>query len=89
MKSSLMKKLLKILWLVVLPILSSQAIAQAAPKGLDIYFIDVEGGAATLIVTPAESPGWRLKSPASNRSITVSSLIGIAITWVVFRLLRS
>src|ERR1700704_5021632 len=26
---------------------------QAAPKSLDIYFIDVEGGAATLIVTPA------------------------------------
>lgn len=25
--------------------------AHAAPKGLDIYFIDVEGGAATLIVT--------------------------------------
>jgi len=26
--------------------------ARAAPKSLDIYFIDVEGGAATLIVTP-------------------------------------
>jgi len=26
--------------------------APAAPKGLDIYFIDVEGGAATLVVTP-------------------------------------
>ena len=26
--------------------------SQAAPKTLDIYFIDVEGGAATLIVTP-------------------------------------
>ena len=26
---------------------------QAAPKTLDIYFIDTEGGAATLIVTPA------------------------------------
>src|SRR5262249_30198726 len=25
----------------------------AAPHGLDIYFIDAEGGAATLIVTPA------------------------------------
>jgi competence protein ComEC len=38
--------------------------AQAAPKGLDIYFIDVEGGAATLIVTPqGESllvdSGWK------------------------------
>jgi competence protein ComEC len=32
-------------------LLSGQAL-QAAPKTLDIYFIDVEGGAATLIVTP-------------------------------------
>src|ERR1043166_5127417 len=32
----------------------SAALIFAAPKrGLDIYFIDVEGGAATLIVTPA------------------------------------
>jgi len=28
------------------------SVIQAAPKTLDIYFIDVEGGAATLIVTP-------------------------------------
>lgn len=27
------------------------SVSHAAPKGLDIYFIDVEGGAATLIVT--------------------------------------
>src|SRR5204863_8560846 len=27
--------------------------ADAPPRGLDIYFIDTEGGAATLIVTPA------------------------------------
>src|SRR6266480_5632146 len=27
--------------------------SQAASRGLDIYFIDVEGGAATLIVTPS------------------------------------
>src|SRR5262245_66474440 len=37
---------------------------EAASKGLDIYFIDVEGGAATLIVTPqGESllvdSGWK------------------------------
>src|SRR5258706_5636771 len=31
---------------------SSAAVLRAAPKTLDIYFIDVEGGAATLIVTP-------------------------------------
>src|SRR5437016_14371809 len=27
--------------------------AESPPRGLDIYFIDTEGGAATLIVTPA------------------------------------
>src|SRR5437867_7402903 len=35
-----------------LAILIVPAAAGAAPKALDIYFIDVEGGAATLIVTP-------------------------------------
>ena len=29
------------------------AVAADEPRGLDIWFIDVEGGAATLIVTPA------------------------------------
>ena len=33
--------------------------------------------------TLGESLKWRSKSLASNRSITASSLIGIAITWVV------
>ena len=40
--------------LVVLALTLSQAIApKIAPKTLDIYFIDVEGGQSTLIVTPA------------------------------------
>jgi competence protein ComEC len=39
-----------LLLLVVIILISASA--QAAPKTLDIYFIDVEGGAATLIVTP-------------------------------------
>jgi len=37
----------------ILPILSLNAILHGAPRTFDIYFIDVEGGAATLIVTPA------------------------------------
>jgi competence protein ComEC len=53
MKVFIMNKLCFLLWLSILPILSANAIVDAAPKGLDIYFIDVEGGAATLIVTPA------------------------------------
>jgi len=39
--------------LYLISILFFFSIASAAPKTLDIYFIDVEGGAATLIVTPA------------------------------------
>jgi competence protein ComEC len=34
-------------------LLFQPAMIQAAPKTLDIYFIDVEGGAATLIVAPS------------------------------------
>lgn len=39
-------------FLVVAVLLGATTISQAATKTLDIYFIDVEGGAATLIVTP-------------------------------------
>src|SRR3989442_631657 len=46
MKSFLLMTLLAVL------VLSCAEKLQAAPKTLDIYFIDVEGGAATLIVTP-------------------------------------
>lgn len=41
-----------VLALLPLLLLFLAAEVQAAPKTLDIYFIDVEGGAATLIVTP-------------------------------------
>jgi competence protein ComEC len=36
-----------------LAFMPSSAHAADAPRGLDIYFVDTEGGAATLIVTPA------------------------------------
>src|SRR5262249_58732515 len=39
--------------LLVLGMFSSTAVAAAPARGLDIRFIDTEGGAATLIVTPA------------------------------------
>jgi beta-lactamase superfamily II metal-dependent hydrolase len=38
---------------VVLLLLGYASVLSAAPKPLDIYFIDVEGGAATLIVAPS------------------------------------
>src|SRR6516165_10852093 len=34
-------------------VLAAVAQCQPSARGLDIYFIDTEGGAATLIVTPA------------------------------------
>ena len=37
----------------LITILVVASVASAAPKTFDVYFIDVEGGAATLIVTPA------------------------------------
>jgi competence protein ComEC len=40
-----------ILLLIIIPFFVS--VVSTAPRALDIYFIDVEGGAATLIVTPA------------------------------------
>src|SRR6185369_5487830 len=43
-----MKKFLLILGFV----LTIASYSNAAPRTLDIYFIDVEGGASTLIVTP-------------------------------------
>ncbi len=42
------------LLVLVFLLVSSATPTQAAPKTLDIYFIDVEGGAATLIVTPLD-----------------------------------
>src|SRR5437870_6646893 len=39
------------LFLLALPLRSPAA--DQAPRGLDIYFVDTEGGAATLLVTPA------------------------------------
>jgi beta-lactamase superfamily II metal-dependent hydrolase len=39
-------------FLALLIVLVISSYSKAAPKTLDIYFIDVEGGAATLIVTP-------------------------------------
>src|SRR5215510_1026037 len=57
---------------------------QAAPKTLDIYFIDVEGGAATLIVTPeGESllidSGWKRDDLRDAKRIhdTASRLAGL------------
>jgi competence protein ComEC len=43
----------RLVWSYVLCAALTGSAAIAAERGLDIYFIDVEGGAATLLVTPA------------------------------------
>jgi len=45
--------MIKKLSLYLITLLFFISIGSAAPRTLDIYFIDVEGGAATLMVTPA------------------------------------
>lgn len=52
-------------------LLAATGLAAPAPKGLEIYWIDVEGGAATLIVTPAGESvlvdtGWPLPRDADR-----------------------
>jgi len=52
-------------------LVASAGMAAAPPKGLDIFWIDVEGGAATLIVTPAGESvlvdsGWPLPRDADR-----------------------
>ena len=51
LRHSLQRPLLLALALVLA--VCTRAAGDAGPRGLDFYFIDVEGGAATLIVTPA------------------------------------
>ena len=46
-----MRKLILVVWALLMIGISAQP--QSPQKGLDIYWCDVEGGAATLIVTPA------------------------------------
>src|SRR5258708_8382120 len=56
--------------------------ARPAPKTLDLYFIDVEGGAATLIVTPGGQsllidtgfPGDRDAGPIAHLALEVAGL---------------
>src|SRR5881398_1851392 len=49
-----MRHILRLFAVVVLVSLSAVAArGEQGPRGLDIYFIDTEGGAATLLVTPA------------------------------------
>ena len=58
--------------LVILALAVAVPIGQTRPKGLDIYVVDVEGGNATLFVSPSgatPTASWpRSGMPASPRS---------------------
>ena len=43
----------RVSWLLLAALLLAGRVASAQPRTLDIYWIDVEGGAATLIVSPS------------------------------------
>ena len=64
-------------------LLFSFSVVFAAPKTLDVYFIDVEGGQATLFVSPAGQSmlvdtGWAgFESRDANRIADVAKLAGV------------
>jgi competence protein ComEC len=60
------------LLLLILLLISSSALLDAQPRSLDIYWIDVEGGAATLIVAPSGESmlidtGWAMDGRDAKR----------------------
>jgi len=66
--------LLGAVWSMCLNPTATQRSSEPIPRGLDIYFIDVEGGAATLIVTPEKESllmdcGWKQKDQRDAKRI--------------------
>ena len=58
-------------WMCVIGLacLPVQSVSAQSPT-FDIYWVDVEGGAATLLVSPTESPCW--STPDFRRTTTVT-----------------
>ena len=71
------------LFSMVLALLFAASVAAAANKPLEIYFVDVEGGQATLFVTPAGQSllidtGWEYNAfRDANRIVKAAKLAGI------------
>src|ERR1022692_3259525 len=77
-----MKPLLRILLLAFGGLLAARSGASLADRRLDIYWIDVEGGGATLIVTPAGESilidaGWNLDRDAARIHDVATKVAGI------------
>ena len=63
-------------------LLASTGVVSAQPRNLDIYWIDVEGGAATLIVTPSGESmlidtGWVVGDRDAKRIYAAAQLAGV------------
>ena len=62
--------------------LASSGVVAAQPKNLEIYWIDVEGGAGTLIVTPSGESmlidtGWVVGDRDAKRIYAAAQLAGV------------
>ena len=69
-------------WLVAL-LVAAAADARAQPRNLDIYWVDVEGGAATLIVSPSGESllidsGWEVGDRDAKRIFSAAQRAGLA-----------
>lgn len=68
--------------LIVALVLAGTGVARAQSKNLDIYWIDVEGGAATLVVTPSGESllydaGWAVDDRDAKRIASVAQQAGL------------
>jgi beta-lactamase superfamily II metal-dependent hydrolase len=75
------KSIVPLIWLVAL-LLAPVGMASAQPRNLDIYWIDVEGGAATLIVSPSGESllfdaGWEVDGRDAKRIVAAAQQAGL------------
>lgn len=75
------KSIARSMWLVAL-LLVQGGTAQAQTRNLDIYWVDVEGGAATLVVSPSGESllydaGWEVGDRDAKRIATVAQQAGL------------
>ena len=75
------KSIVRAIWLIPL-LLVPIGMAQAQPRTLDIYWIDVEGGAATLIVSPSGESllidaGWEVGDRDPKRIVAAAQQAGL------------
>ena len=73
--------MVRLIWLTALLIVSART-AAAQPGNLDIYWIDVEGGAATLLVSPSGESllydaGWEVGDRDAKRIFAVTQQAGL------------